>query len=448
MATPRAYELVVWGASGFTGRLACEYLSRWYAPQDRGGPNAETREQGPGLRGVRWAMAGRNASKLASVREKIERAYPHVAGKIPIILGSTDDPASLEAIASSTSVVLSFAGPFQKAGRPLVAACVKCGTDYLDITGEPTFVRSVIDEHDETAKNAGVCIVNCVGYDSVPWDLGAWAAAGWIKNRGDECVHARGLVGATKGGISGGTFASALDLFAMTPWHELRAMASAHFLTADDSDKDVRREWRLQSTPIFDPDANAWTMPSIMAGVNSKIVARSARVSLPFSSGGVYPCSFVYDEGHALRGSFLAACAGCAALACFGASLAFPPTRWLLRRFILPKPGQGPSEETRETGFAHTYVFAHGAKASTPTAVARLQFKSCDPGYKGTAALAIEAALCLAMPDSRKGTPGAKAGGGCLTPATALGPTLVDRLNATNLFEFEVGALGDFKIVV
>ena len=136
MATPRAYELVVWGASGFTGRLACEYLSRWYAPQDRGGPNAETREQGPGLRGVRWAMAGRNASKLASVREKIERAYPHVAGKIPIILGSTDDPASLEAIASSTSVVLSFAGPFQKAGRPLVAACVGVASGFY-IFNEP-----------------------------------------------------------------------------------------------------------------------------------------------------------------------------------------------------------------------------------------------------------------------------------------------------------------------
>lgn len=436
-AAARAYDLVVWGGSGFTGRLAAEYLAKRYTP---GSPDPNSKGSSEP---VRWAIAGRDRAKLESVRESIEAKHPHAKGKIDILIGTNDDPASLESVACVANTVLSFAGPFAICGAPIVDACVKCGTDYCDITGEPTFIRDTIDRHDAAAKLAGVKLVSCVGYDSVPWDVGAFAVAKHFRDNGDECVGAVGHAGAARGGVSGGTIASAINLMETTPWDVLKRMGSPFFLSPDhrgDSDREssaARSRWRTQSSWRFDEDVGRWTMPSVMAGINTKVVARSWAID----ASGVYGKSFVYDESDICSGRFAAAF-GTAALTAFGAALMFPPTRWLLKNHVLPKPGQGPSEALREGGFANIYVVGTGAK-NGDKAVAHVEFKGADPGYKGTAALAVEAALCMALPTERAKLP---EGGGCLTPATALGQTLVDRMNASENFAVGVVPLADAVI--
>mmetsp|Transcript_6609 Transcript_6609/g.16894 ORF Transcript_6609/g.16894 Transcript_6609/m.16894 type:complete len:227 (+) Transcript_6609:714-1394(+) len=224
-------------------------------------------------------------------------------------------------------------------------------------------------------------------------------------------------------------------------------MGSPHFLApagTAPTDPALLAKWKTQSGFKFDPDTKRWTMPSIMAGVNTKVVGRSATLAPE-----QYGSSFAYDESDLCSGPGAAA-AGTAAVGFFGAMLMFPPTRWLLQKGVLPKPGQGPSEKLRETGYAHVYVVGTGkAKADGAAGdkvVSHMEFVNADPGYKGTAAMAVEAALCLALPASRAQTPGKAAGGGCLTPATALGQVLVDRINCTENLKFEVGPLADTVI--
>ena len=437
----RSYDLVVWGGSGFTGRLAAEYLARRYTPGSSN-PAAATEP-------VRWAIAGRDRVKLERVRDMVVQKQPHAAGKIDVLVGSIDEPASLEAVTSSTNAVLTFAGPFAKYGMPMVDACVRTNTHYCDITGEPTFIRDVIDKHDVAAKANGTCVVNCVGYDSVPWDLGAWAVTKFLREkRNVTCVEAYGHAGDGKGGVSGGTIASALHLMASTPTAVMRKMASPHFLTregtADRLEPDAKRRWATQTGPRFDADLRRWTMPSVMAGINTKVVARSAQLEPNTFDERV----FAYNESDACSSRF-GAFVGTAVLGLFGALLMFPPTRWALARFALPKPGEGPSEATRENGFANVYVVGTGlasdGSGEAHKAVAHFSFENADPGYKGTAALAVEAALCLALPAERANTPGAARGGGALTPATALGQTLVDRIRRSDALGFDVKELAETR---
>jgi short subunit dehydrogenase-like uncharacterized protein len=336
---------------------------------------------------------------------------------------------------------------------PVVDACVKTATHYADITGEPTFIRDVIDKHDAAAKASKTCVVNCVGYDSVPWDLGAWAVAKFLKERnGVTCVEAYGHAGDAKGGVSGGTIASALHLMSSTSTSVMRKMASPHFLTRVDTsrdlDADAQRRWATQATPKFDEDLKRWTMPSVMAGINTKVVARSAELEPETFDARL----FAYNESDACSSRF-GAFVGTAALGLFGALLVFPPTRWALARFALPKPGEGPSESLRENGFANVYVVGTGASndgdasSATHKAVAHFSFRNADPGYKGTAALAVEAALCLALPAERLKTPGSSRGG-VLTPATALGSTLVDRIDRCDVLGFDVKTLEETDFVM
>ena len=237
-----------------------------------------------------------------------------------------------------------------------------------------------------------------------------------------------------------------------TPASIVREMASPHFLTSEGTtdrlDPDARRRWATQTSPRFDEDVGAWTMPSVMAGINTKVVARSAELEPDTFDARL----FAYNESDACSSRF-GALVGTAVLGVFGALLMFPPTRWLLARFALPKPGEGPSEATRENGFANVYVVGTGVSsdrgdASKHKAVAHFTFENADPGYKGTAALAVEAALCLALPTERAKTPGSKRGGGVLTPAAALGSTLVDRINATDVLGLDVKPLAETAFVV
>ena len=210
---------------------------------------------------------------------------------------------------------------------------------------------------------------------------------------------------------------------------------------------ETKARWRTQKSYAYDEDVKSYTMPSIMASINTKVVARSASLCAQLCAGdsNPYPPDFAYNESD-LSGGYVAAMVGTAMMSAFGAALMFPPSRWLLSKTVLPAPGQGPAEATRETGFANIYVVGKGAKASTPKVCAHMEFKDADPGYKGTAALAVEAALCLALPAERRKNGGAVTGGGVLTPAAALGATLVDRLNKSENLSFAVRPLEEVTL--
>ena len=192
MTNDRRFDVVVYGATGFTGGLVAEYLA------ENGPPD------------LRWAIAGRNSQKLAAVKDRVARKNPALAS-LPVLSASADDPASLDALAASTRVVLTTVGPYAKYGEPLVAACVKAGTDYVDITGEPDFVDTMVRKYHETAKEKQLRIVSCCGFDSIPHDLGALFTA--QKLAPNDAMTVRGFVRA-KGGVSGGTWHSALGAMA------------------------------------------------------------------------------------------------------------------------------------------------------------------------------------------------------------------------------------------
>ncbi|CAL6395841.1 unnamed protein product [Bathycoccus prasinos] len=376
----RPYDLIVFGATGFTGSLAANYLAK----KDD----------------IRYALAGRDLEKLRKVANK-SKSDESSNSSVDVYAAST--PEELRQITEKANVVLSFAGPFAKFGFALTEACVETKTHYCDITGEPP---------------EKTCVVNCVGYDSIPWDLGAWAVAESFKADGFVCVRAEAHAGKSKGGVSGGTIASAAGVIAENSMADLKKMGDPFYCVPElcrDGERPLKREikenWRLQGDARLDEATGKYTMPSIMAGINSKVVARSySLLRDKDKENACFAEDFSYGESDFCKDESKANW-GARGIKTFGVLFAIPPTRWLLRKTVLPAPGQGPNEDILENG-------------KVEPRVAHFEFKNADPGYKGTAALAVEAALCLSLSDK---APGLKMGG-CLTPSVALGETLIERL--------------------
>jgi short subunit dehydrogenase-like uncharacterized protein len=376
----REFDTVVYGATGYTGRLVAEHLLKTY-----GAAGA-----------VKWAMAGRSAAKLAEVRDEIGAPT-----SLPLIVADASDPASLDAMVRRADVIITTVGPYQLYGSPLVAACAASGTDYVDLTGESNWIAAMIAEHEAAAKASGARIVFSAGFDSIPFDLGVFFVEEEAKRRfGHYVPRVRGRVRALKGGLSGGTLASGMatqaaaakdpsittllaDPFALTPG----------FKGAAQPDGD---------TPYEDKVAGSWVGPFMMAGINTKAVHRSNQLlGQPWGQG------FQYDEMQMLDGPPNAAGGGMGGFN-FGAG-------------GLPKPGEGPSREERETGFYDLLYIAEDGDGRTVRAAIK---GDMDPGYGSTSKILAEAALCLAG-TSRAATPG-----GCWTPASAMGAALIERLAA------------------
>jgi short subunit dehydrogenase-like uncharacterized protein len=306
-----------------------------------------------------------------------------------------------------------------------------------------------VEQLHEKAKREKTCVVNCVGYDSIPWDLGAWAVAESFKADGFECVRAEAHAGKSKGGVSGGTIASAAGVIAENSMADLKKMGDPFYCVPElcrDGERPLKREikenWRLQGDARLDEATGKYTMPSIMAGINSKVVARSySLLRDKDKENACFAEDFSYGESDFCKDESKANW-GARGIKTFGVLFAIPPTRWLLRKTVLPAPGQGPNEDILENGYSNVYVVGHGrdkndASSKVEPRVAHFEFKNADPGYKGTAALAVEAALCLSLSDK---APGLKMGG-CLTPSVALGETLIERLRDAPNFSFSVSAL-------
>ena len=396
----REFDIVLWGATGFTGRLVADYLVHHYVGGD-------TR--------LRLALAGRNKEKLEGIIEEIG------APPLPILIGDSFDGPSLRAIASRAEVVISTVGPYAKYGAELVAACVGSGTDYCDLTGETQFVRRMIDQHHEEATKTGARIVHCCGYDSIPSDLGTLMVQEAFKQRhGKYASEVKMAAGEMSGAFSGGTFASMMNIV-----DELKENPGLRKILGDPyalNPKGTRGPDKGDQTGVrFDKDLDMWTAPFLMAAINTRIVRRSnALLGQPW--GPDFRYSEVMSTGKGASG-FSRAVAFTAGLVAFMGAMAFPLTRPLVEK-RLPSPGEGPSEAARAKGYFKTRFVALGDGQTLRGLVADQR----DPGYGSTSVMLSESALCLALQGTEIRTEG-----GVLTPASAMGMPLVERLRKAGM---------------
>jgi len=410
----RSFDVVVWGATGFTGKLVAEYLLRQY------GPGGE----------LRWAIAGRNPAKLEAVRDALGHELGFPVDDLPILTGDSDDEASLEALASSTRVMCTTVGPYAQYGTKLVAACARLGTHYCDLTGELPWVRSMIDAHEDQARRSGARIVPSCGFDSIPSDLGVFYLQREMRARhGVPCRRIKGRVKGFSGGMSGGTAASMLNML-----EEVQKDRSVRRLLADPYglNPEGRRsgpDVNDSVTPAWDEDFGAWTGPFVTAAVNTRVVRRSAALL-----DDLYGAEFRYDEAM-LTGSGPLGWALAAGLAAgLGATMALGavgPLRRLGSRF-LPAPGEGPSKKQREAGWFDLRFFGAHPEDRGKSLRARVTGDR-DPGYGSTSKMLAESAVCLAKDPSDPG-------GGFWTPASTMGDALIERLGARAGLSFSIEA--------
>jgi short subunit dehydrogenase-like uncharacterized protein len=396
----RELDVVLFGATGFVGQLVAAYLAD-HAPN-----------------GVRIGLAGRSGQRLAATRARLGTA----ASAWPLIVADSADPNSMAALAAAARVVATTVGPYRKLGLPLVQACARAGTHYADLTGEVLFMRESIDRYHEVAEGTGARIVHCCGFDSIPSDLGVLLlhqaasedAAGSLE---DTTLVVTGL----KGGASGGTIASG-----MGQWDEVRASAAHRSLVNDpyalSPDRSAEPDLGDERDPEwirYDSDLRTWTGPFLMAALNTRVVRRSNALM-----GWAYGRTFRYREVTGFGTSPAApvqAAAVATALKALAAGAAFGPSRALLGQ-IAARPGQGPSERARRTGYFRIRINARTSGGAHYVGAVEAQG---DPGYAATSVMLGESALCLALDTGR--LPGRA---GVLTPATAMGTALADRLRS------------------
>jgi len=405
----RAHDIVLFGATGFTGTLVAEYLAR-YAPKD-----------------LRWALAGRSRDKLEGVRRGLAAIDPRLED-MPLLVADGHDAASLDALVPQATVVCTTVGPFARHGRKLASACARHGTHYCDITGEVPFVRASIDENHERAIATGARIVHCCGFDSIPFDLGVHMLFSRAAEEGKKLAWVKGFAGAMKGGFSGGTVASMVAIMEdLTKDPSLRRVLGNPY-ALDPDPKRRGPDGRDQSGVRFDEDLQRWTAPFLMASVNTRVVRRSNALL-----DGAYGPRFRYAEAQSFRRGpkgLLAATLTTAGLAGMAAALMLPPARKLLADRVLPKPGEGPSKEQRERGYFEVRLVGEteADDASRPLRLTgRVEGRS-DPGYGETAKMLGESALCLALNGGAL-----PARHGVLTPASSMGMVLVERLRRAGM---------------
>lgn len=406
----RRYDIVVFGATGFVGGMVARYLAA-----------------SPATAGLRWALGGRDESKLQSVRDSTG-AGAKGAG---ILVADSRNIAAVDALVSQTRIILNTAGPFALYGDPIVDACARHGTHYVDITGETPWIRRVIDRHHETAARNGTRIVPSCGFDSVPSDLGAHLIVRHIqKELGSQCISVTAYY-RMYGGFNGGTIASRMHSHESG---ELASRMSPFALNPSGTYTDAQeREAADAVRSCFDPEADAWVGPFFMAAMNTRTVRRSA--ALFDSYGEPYGSSFRYQEYLKYGPPLARVKAGLVtgALALYETALDRPRVRTLLKR-IQPKPGEGPSEKTIKTGWFKCELLGI---AEDGRRVRGLIAHTGDPSNHATTEFVAESALALALDAER--LPGAPARGGVLTPSTALGDVLVARLKAAGT-RIEIGS--------
>jgi short subunit dehydrogenase-like uncharacterized protein len=413
----RDLDLVLWGATGYTGRLVARYLAERLSGRPANGSER-----------VSWALAGRDRGKLEALRAELTAIDP-AAGELPLLTGDSLDPASLAPIVRRPRVVCTTVGPYSRYGTPLARLCVELGTDCCDLSGEVSWMRRTVDELHEPARTSGARIVHCCGFDSIPSDLGTLLLHRALEDQGSGLRRARLRVRSMRGKASGGTVASLFEIAgeARRVPAARRVLLDPYALNPPGEREGPDRNEGLR--PRLDADRGVWTAPFLMAMINTRVVRRSNALL-----GYPYGRDFRYDErvdtGRGLRGR-LRARAVASGVAAFTGAAALPPTAWLLRRFVLPDPGEGPSAEERERGGFRIRIFGEGEPAPE-SGLARSAVVTVaadrDPGYGATAGMLAESALALVAGWRPAGGERARGQGGVLTPASALGLPLIERL--------------------
>ena len=409
----RPCDLIVFGATGFTGRLVAQYLVQAYGA---GGAHANEAPT--------WAMAGRSLSKLEEVRDLVGAPRD-----LPLIAVDAQDARALRDMAARAKVIITTVGPYQLHGEPLLKACVEAGTDYLDLCGEPNWMADMMARHHAAAQASGARIVFSCGFDSIPFDMGVLFLQTQAHRRfGAPLRHVAGRVKVMKGGFSGGTAASLLaSLNAASGSASVAASMRDPFALTPGFSGPAQPD---DSTAVFDGAANSWAGPFVMAAINTKNVHRTN-----FLRGHAYGRDFTYNERRATgpgRSGELRARGLAGVTRLQNHLLGFGPTRKLIGRFALPQPGQGPSLLERETG---SYEVWFSGQAESGEHLRAIVKGDRDPGYGSTCKLIAESALCLIREVSHNATPG-----GVWTPAAAMGLALIERLNARAGLTFELDA--------
>lgn len=387
------YDLIVFGSTGFTGRLVAEYLNKQYA--------TNSQEQ------VKWAMAGRSQAKLEQVRNEMQ-----ISNNIDLIVADSDDESSMQSLVSQTKVVLTTVGPYQTYGEKLLKACVDSGTGYVDLCGEPAWMHQMIAKYQTAANKSGAAIVFSCGFDSIPFDLGVYYLQQHVKQiTGSALNYVKGRVRKMQGTFSGGTAASlqATMIAAKQDKTILQALINPYSLATSEVLVDQPRG----DKPYFDESLQSWAAPFIMAAINTKNVHRSN-----YLLAYAYGKDFRYDEmmltGPGDKGEAIAN---------------HVANDKSLGDKNGPKPGEGPSKEERENGFYDVLFTGQHANGETYSASVAGYL---DPGYGSTSRMISESAICLSQLQDT-------IAGGFYTSAPAMGNTLIERLqkNAGLVFKLE-----------
>jgi short subunit dehydrogenase-like uncharacterized protein len=401
----KEFDVIVFGASSFVGQILVQYL--W----NRHGLNGE----------VKWAIAGRDSDKLKALKSKLGDQ----AQALPTLIANASNEGELRALCAQTRVVVSTVGPYALYGSSLVKVCAETGTDYCDLTGEVQWIARMIEAHEATAQQSGARIVHCCGFDSIPSDLGVLFLQESAKTQyGEPCQQIRMRVRKLKGEFSGGTVASMINV--------TREVAADRSLAKKLANPYLISPTRLAarqpnvSFAEFDPIAKSWLAPFVMAGINTRVVHRSNALQ-DYSYGK----DFKYDEammtGNGFKGR-LTAMGLAGGMAGFLIGAALPPTRWALEKFVVPKPGEGPSESSQQRG-SYDLRF-YGTTSKGKSLVAKVT-GDMDPGYGSTGKMLGEAVVCLAK--DMAGKPG-----GFWTPASLMGDKLMSRLQQHAGLAFEL----------
>jgi short subunit dehydrogenase-like uncharacterized protein len=403
------YDLILFGATSFVGKIMCRYMCENYPPKGE----------------VSWAIAGRSFNKLTEL--KASMAENGTSADIDLIVADASDQESLENMCRKASVIITTVGPYDLYGEPLVQACVENGTDYCDLTGEVQWMHKMIKKYEEQAKASGARIVHTCGFDSIPSDLGVFfLQQESLKQYGRTCDKVKMRVKAVKGGISGGTVSSIINLVEQaTSDTELRKIITNPYAICPEGHPFKVRQHN-QSGPEFDKEYGRWTAPFVMAGINTRVVHRSNALL-----DNQYGEDFLYDEAMLTSGRF-SATAISLAIGSFMVGAAIPPTRWFLENVVVPKPGEGPTLKQQEEGFYDLRFIGISSQNDEQNVVVKVTGDK-DPGYGSTAKMLTETAICLA-----RLAKGGDSQGGFWTPATILGETLIEKLQVKAGLSFEV----------
>jgi short subunit dehydrogenase-like uncharacterized protein len=402
--TQTNYDLVVFGATSFVGQILTRYLAEYFSTQQ---------EQ------LSWAIAGRSQQKLQDLKSSLGT----LGESLPILIADASNQAELNALCAQTRVVVSTVGPYALYGEPLIQACVTNGTDYCDLTGETQWIKKMIEKYESQAQQSGARIVHCCGFDSVPSDMGVY----YLQQQAQKQFNAPATqvsmrVKTLKGGASGGTVASLINVIqeAAADPALRKDLVNPYVLCPPDHGNSQRQIYI--KTAKFDSDFNAWIAPFVMAAVNERVVHRSNALS-----GNAYGSNFSYNEailtGEGLKGRFKAL-GVVSGLGVFMLAAVSKPVSQLMERYMLPKPGEGPTPEQQRTGrFDLRFVGKTEAGQTLKIKVTGDR----DPGYGSTGKMLGQAALSLAIDHVKEAKKTGRAGG-FWTPATMFDDRFIQRL--------------------